>query len=196
MWDWILTNKEWAFSGVGVVFLTGLVGFLNKKRAGNDATSTITVNNVNNLTSGPLDSSKSDQKTHSFDALKAKTHILFIDDETDFKVVKIIKKHNGWLNTKIVADVSSLDQAIILEANILFIDIQGVGKALSFADEGLGLALAIKRKYPEKFIIIYSAQTSGERFHKALNEADASLPKNAEPYEFIKLIEDFSKQTS
>jgi len=81
----------------------------------------------------------------------------------------------------------------MLEADILFIDIQGVGKAMKFADEGLGLASAIKNKFPKKKLIIYSAQTTGERFHEALKKADYSLPKNAEPYEFIRLVDDFAQ---
>jgi len=114
--------------------------------------------------------------------------ILFIDDDKTFKVVKIIKNAN-WPCVSIKRDIKDLDAPEIRDVSIFFIDIQGVGKALEFSDEGLGLALAIKRKYPGKKVVIYSAQTTGERFHPALKEADALLPKNAEPYEFIALLE-------
>jgi DNA-binding NtrC family response regulator len=66
---------------------------------------------------------------------------------------------------------------------------RGVGKLLNFANEGLGLALAIKNKYPKKKVVIYSAQTSGDRFNEALRKADDFLAKNAEPYEFITVVE-------
>ena len=63
---------------------------------------------------------------------------------------------------------------------------------MGFHDEGLGLALAIKQKYPKKKVVIYSAETQGDRFHKALREADSFLAKNADPYEFQRLVEEFT----
>ena len=63
---------------------------------------------------------------------------------------------------------------------------------MGFNDEGLGLALAIKDKYPEKKVIIYSAETNGDRFHEALRKADSFLPKNADPYEFQRIVEEFT----
>jgi len=55
----------------------------------------------------------------------------------------------------------------------------------------LGLALSLKKKYPGKKLVIYSSETKGERFHEALRMADSFLPKNAEPYEFLQLVEQF-----
>ena len=95
---------------------------------------------------------------------------------------------------RIVKDISSLTSPELIEADILFVDIHGVGKELSFSDEGLGLAYAIKQKYPKKKVIIYSTESTGERFHRALQKADYSLPKNADPYEFIRLVEEFSEE--
>lgn len=112
--------------------------------------------------------------------------ILFVDDDKSFKVTKIMKAA-GWPNVSIRSDVKDLDD--VRDIDVFFIDIHGVGRALGFADEGLGLSLAIKKKYPDKKVVIYSAQTDGDRFHKALQEADASLAKNAEPYQFIQLLE-------
>jgi DNA-binding NarL/FixJ family response regulator len=56
----------------------------------------------------------------------------------------------------------------------------------------LGLALNLKKKYPAKRIVIYSAETQGDRFHEALRKADGFLPKNAEPYEFQQMVGQFS----
>jgi hypothetical protein len=50
------------------------------------------------------------------------------------------------------------------------------------------------RKFPNKKVVIYSSQTTGERFHAALRVADHSLAKNADPYEFIQIVDDFSSQ--
>jgi hypothetical protein len=41
----------------------------------------------------------------------------------------------------------------------------------------LGLASTLKQKIPKK-IVLYSAEITGDRFHKALQEVDSCLPKN------------------
>jgi hypothetical protein len=115
--------------------------------------------------------------------LKRRAQILFVDDDRGFKIVGVLKKM-GWEHTKLVTDVSSLEQQQLLSADVVFVDIQGVGKLMQYSDEGLGLALAIKRRYPQKKVIIYSAEEKGARFHEALQEADYSLPKTAEPIRF------------
>lgn len=125
------------------------------------------------------------QALPNFDAasIKRSTRILFIDDDSDFKIVGILRKM-GWECTDIVTDIEYLEQRSLLDASVVFVDIQGVGRSMQYIDEGLGLALAIKRRYPEKKVIIYSAQGEGERFHEALQEADYNLPKTAEPIRF------------
>lgn len=119
---------------------------------------------------------------------KTSVKILFIDDKhSDFKMVSILKK-SGWTNTKSVKDITDLGDPRIIEADIIFVDINGVGISM-FEDQGLGLASALKKKYMHKKIVLYSAETKGDRFHNAIREVDSCLPKNAEPYQFIKLIE-------
>lgn len=148
-------------------------------------TSTNTQNITLNLGQGENDESKPDRSNIA--SIKNSTNILFIDDDKGFKIVGILKKM-GWLQTKLIKDVQSIDDPNILSANVLFIDIQGVGRQMQLKDEGLGLALAIKRRYKEKKVIIYSAQEEGKRFDEALQEADYSLPKNAEPIRFEETI--------
>ncbi len=128
----------------------------------------------------------------SLDDIKQICKILFVDDRK-FSVVDILNKA-GWVNTKRVKDVYSLDEDDVKSAHILFVDIQGVGKALQFKDEGLGLITALKNKYPNKKIVVYSAESDGDRFHKGLSKADARLSKNADPYEFQILVERFARE--
>ena len=90
------------------------------------------------------------------ESLKSKTCVLFIDDDRNFNVVKILKD-SGWKNTKTVVDIKTLDIPVVKDADIVFVDINGVGKMLNLQYEGLDLALMLKQKYPEKKIIIYSA---------------------------------------
>ncbi|MEA5401281.1 hypothetical protein VB776_00050 [Arcicella sp. DC2W] len=144
------------------------------------------INNNEKQHNGSLNSNNSDEN------MKATTKILFIDDNhTEYKIVSILKKA-GWIFTKSVKDINNLDVAIVRESDIIFVDINGVGLEL-FEDQGLGLASALKKKYPKKKIVIYSAETTGDRFHQALREVDHCLPKNADAYQFINLIENLMK---
>ncbi|MEW8424694.1 MAG: hypothetical protein AB2556_09415 [Candidatus Thiodiazotropha sp.] len=124
--------------------------------------------------------------------IKQICNILFIDDRK-FGVVDILKK-SGWVNTKRLGDIESLDDKEIERSHILFVDILGVGKQLQFADEGLGLILALKEKYPWKKVVVYSAEPTGDRFHDALSKADARLRKDADPYQFQTIVENFASE--
>lgn len=129
----------------------------------------------------------------SLEEQKLKARILFVDDDKRFKVVNILKT-SGWINTNFERDIKDLDSPEVRQTDIFFLDIQGVGIALGFPDEGLGLAAAIKKKYPNKKVVIYSAQSQGDRFHGSLRKADACLPKDASPYEFQTLLEKLSQE--
>lgn len=126
--------------------------------------------------------------------IKQLSKILFIDDKS-FPVVDILK-NSFWINTKRIKDAESLDQIEIKEAHILFVDIQGIGKKLKFKDEGLGLVIALKEKYPNKKVIVYSGEDQGQvqAFHKGIDIADNRLSKLADPYQFQVLVEKYSKE--
>ena len=203
--DWITDNSEWIFSGIGVfvigLFLTKLIGSDNMENSNNISNNNNTENsnnisnNDNTIINNNINMGMSENgETKLFKTVTEAQNnikILFIDDDTKFKVVNILK-NSGWKNTRIIKDVSNLNSSGIKETDIFFVDIQGVGKKLSFQDEGLGLANALKDKYKNKKIVIYSTVSSGDRFHEALNKADGRLSKNADPFQFQQLIESLS----
>jgi mRNA-degrading endonuclease HigB of HigAB toxin-antitoxin module len=166
----------------------------NSLTSNSNSTSNPSFTITNNINTPKEKDESNSNNPNSFneEKLKATTKILFVDDNhTEYKMVSILKKA-GWTKTKSVKDITDLDAQILLDSNIIFVDINGVGLTL-FEDQGLGLASALKVKYPQKKIIIYSAETSGDRFHKALRQVDDCLSKNAEPYQFINLVENLSK---
>lgn len=126
--------------------------------------------------------------------IKNGCRVLFIDDEK-FKVVSRLKEKDGWKNTNWIKDVDSISQTEILDAHILFVDVQGVGKAMGFKDEGLGLIAALKKHYPNKKVIMYSGESKGhvDTFHEAANLVDARLRKTADHYEFETTLERLAK---
>lgn len=203
--DWIAINKEWLFSGVGLAIVSFILTKLFSGTKNDDnpplpSTNNIDIkiDNTNEFTAKDKSSKANEEKANveliikkTLDDFKNETRILFIDDDMRFKVSKILIR-SGWVHTKLIKDCETLDEQDVINASILFIDVQGVGLAMGFNDEGLGLALAIKQKYPQKKVVIYSAETQGDRFHKALREADSFLAKNADPYEFQRLVEEFT----
>lgn len=225
VWDWVVANKEWVLSGVGVAviiifkdFIVSLIKFLWNRLFGESNQKSIPVANVppsvtNQIiignqsvnqdssvpTQAPVISTQAPviptqaNSMISMADLKKKTHILFVDDKT-FKIVKTLVDE-GWIHTKLVKDITTLDSPLITGNDIFFIDIQGVGTKL-FHNEGIGLANIIQERHPEKKVILYSAETTGNRFDPTLRKVDAVLEKNAEPYEFIQLVEKFAREIS
>jgi hypothetical protein len=134
---------------------------------------------------------KSD-KARTFSDRAAAMHsarILFIDDQIDFPLIGVLIKA-GWQNVKLVPDVPTFSSPDILYADVIFVDIQGVGRALQFSDEGLGLAKALKKQYGQKKkIIIYSAEPRGDQFHDAWTLCDGRLLKTADPYQYLEMLD-------
>jgi hypothetical protein len=199
--EYVRTNKEWIFGGIGATLLGVLLKILNpfkKENGANTNTNTNTNSNTTNNTfiigDGAV-TEKNASKTcaHTIEERKKLTKILFIDDDTSFKVVSILKKA-GWVNTKIKKDAQGPDDKDILDADVCFIDIIGVGKNLYEKDQGLGLVGAIKDRHPEKKVVVYSSQEEGDVFNELWDKADAKLRKNAEPYQFENLLDNFSAQ--
>jgi hypothetical protein len=206
--NWLLNNKEWVFSGVGVAIaatIATVIGWVFRSRQerspSKPESERISITNQNVLTIGTQlgdgnaniapNVDRADEE--SLDVLKAKTYVLFIDDDTKFKVVDILVK-SGWVHTRRISDVPTLDDEKLQQAHILFIDVQGVGKKLQFKAEGLGLASAVRDKYPRKKIVIYSAETRGERFHEGLRKADDFLAKDSDPYQFQEVTERLARE--
>lgn len=125
------------------------------------------------------------------ETMLSKTSVLFIDDDANFNVVKILKD-SGWKKSKTVPDIKTLDIQAVKDADIIFVDINGVGKLLNLEFEGLDLALMLKQKYSDKKVVIYSANRTSNSFHQAWDVCDFKLEKNALPYQFQNLVEEFS----
>ncbi|WP_418991729.1 response regulator [Alistipes sp.] len=196
MKEWIIANKEWLFSGIGVAVLGWLGAYIYRKIWKRDPLQTQTQpqtqtqSQVVNVNIGTHTSRQEQPVKNCYVDVKAKVRILFIDDEK-FTMINILKKA-GWKNIEYKKDLSDLDDYAVLSANVIFVDINGVGCSL-FRNQGLGLAAAIKNKHQDKRVIIYSAEPNGDRFDNALRQVDACLPKNAEPIEFMNLIEEYAR---
>jgi hypothetical protein len=193
-WEWVKLNKEWVFGGIGIPALlfilekfTGMFTYLIKeiwvflKKTASPVPAT------------PVLAQQNIVCAHTPEERKRLTKILFIDDKTDFPVVNILK-NSGWKNTRIIKRVTGVDDRNILDADICFVDINGVAKNLFPKDQGLGLVAAIRERHPNKRVVVYSSQTKRDAFDPLWEMAHARLPKNADPYEFENLVEIYSAE--
>lgn len=191
MIDWILNNKDWFLSGIGVTILIFLMKFLSKifgtnKNDVEDEKVSNVINQTVNVT--PLTPSTESSKALAKARSKGAIHILFIDD----KKVSFIPtmKRAGYSSVKYLKDCDNIHCQQIIDADIIFVDVNGVGINLFSTEQGFGLAKAIKRQFPNKCVVLYSAEP--QYFRKDYNILDSVLPKNSEPYEFTKIIDDWN----
>ncbi len=205
--NWIISNKEWLFSGIAVailgVFWKWLYPFFNKRNSNvdklsqsqnNSQTQNVTVNLAQPSIAPVMSNDEiKEDSTLTIDGIRAQTTILFIDDDKEFKIVPILRKA-GWKNTSFFpnADVKDINAEKIRNAHIIFVDIKGVGKTM-YEDEGLGLVVDLKKKYPQKKVVIYSAIPEHKLFHEAVKLADDQLSKNSQPAVFVSLIESLAE---
>lgn len=189
--DFLSKNKEWLFSGLGASVLIGVASILKKKQdSEKKQTQTVSQNVTVNVTG------KEDIPTKSIDFKsidKESISILFIDDQT-FDYINHLK-NAGYINVRKIRNVRQIDCPEIINANVIFVDVNGVGTNLFPTEQGLGVAKAIKNRFGNaKKVYLYSA--SHQPLSSDFNILDGVMSKNADPYEFINLIENIrhSKQ--
>ena len=133
MIEFLKENYEWLFGGIGVTALFFSIDkFVFKSKAKSEKNDKKEIKNKNSIT---INNNIGKQETEGKQETQTKKdksnlRILFIDDQhTKFKMVSILKK-SGWKNTNSVKDITDLDDYKAKEADIIFVDINGVGKTL------------------------------------------------------------------
>lgn len=126
---------------------------------------------------------------------KDSVNILFIDD-LDMPVVESLKKAN--YKVKKVRDVKDIDDAEVVNAQIIFVDFDGVGKSVSPQHQGAGLVKELKTKYKNsKFIVLYTAQSTmptDTTMSSLFNIADARMRKDSDVTDFTEQIREALKK--
>ena len=190
--NFISNNKEWLFSGLGASAIIGSVAYIFKNKQDSEKTQAQTVSqNVTVNVNSEKETSTKVLNTKSID--KESISILFIDDQT-FDYINHLK-NAGYINVRKIRNVKQIDCPEIINANVIFVDVNGVGTNLFPTEQGLGVAKAIKKRFGNsKNVYLYSA--SHQPLSSDFNILDGVMSKNADPYEFINLIENIrhSKQ--
>ncbi|MBQ4631161.1 MAG: hypothetical protein IJB70_09285 [Clostridia bacterium] len=111
-------------------------------------------------------------KEQNLSTLKKMTSILVIDDR-DFTYLEPLKQYEYNISQKndlnMLTDVEAFD--------VILCDIRGVGKFLESTFEGANLIKQLKKKYPNKTIIAYTANDYDASFQEYLVYADEIVPK-------------------
>ena len=120
---------------------------------------------------------------------KDNTNILFVDDN-DMPVVENLKK-NGF-KVKKIKDIRNIDDAEVKNAQIIFVDYEGVGMKVSPKHQGAGLIKELKTKYGNsKYIVLYTAQIempTETTISELYNYADSKMQKDSDVTEFTEKI--------
>lgn len=126
---------------------------------------------------------------------KDNVNILFIDD-LDMPIVESLKKAN--YRVKKIKDLKDIDDAEIKNAQIIFIDFDGVGKFVSPQHQGAGLVKELKIKYnSSKYIVLYTAQPSipaDTAMNSLFSIADARMRKESDVTDFTEQIRNALKK--
>ena len=116
--------------------------------------------------------------------------IVDVDHELQSKLINA-----GWVHTRQKGDIINLGDEEVLHAQVIFVTVKGVGATL-FKEEGLALAVALKQRHPNKKIVLYGVEGSVELFYNVARELDAFVPKDAQLYDFVRLLEKFARELS
>ena len=126
---------------------------------------------------------------------KDNVNILFVDD-LDMPVVESLKK--AEYKVRKVKDIRNIDDPEAKNAQIIFIDFDGVGKSISPHHQGAGLVKELKTKYgPSKYIVLYTAQSAlpaDTTMNSLFNVADARMRKDSDVTDFTDQIREALKK--
>lgn len=191
MINWIIQNKEWLFSGLGLCILASMKWILNlftkyKNRKSDERAECNLINQTINIDPKCV-VEKKENNNGSIKKSKSTVIILFIDDNK-VSFIQAMKKA-GYSIIRFLKDCNNIQCQQVVDADIIFVDVNGVAMSLFPKEQGFGLAKAIKEQYPNKCVVLYSAEP--QYFNKDYNILDSVLPKNSEPYEFTKIIDDW-----
>lgn len=122
--------------------------------------------------------------------LRRRIDILVIDDEK-FTPYDFLVNNNFRLTYK--KDIDNVKD--VSEYPIILCDIRGVGKQLSDSYEGAFLIKEIKKNYPSKRVIAYTASQYDPTYNQYLEYADEVVQKGLALEDWLKLLDEQIEKT-
>lgn len=116
---------------------------------------------------------------------RANIDILVIDDAS-FPP----KENLGNNNFRITQWSDIEDLKTVEHYDLILCDIEGVGKKINPTDQGGAVIKQIKKLYPHKYIIAYSARTFGTQFNEFFMYADETVSKDKDVSDWCDTLDD------
>lgn len=120
-----------------------------------------------------------------FTQLQRKSRIMIIDDE-DVPYLEQLQKRNYNLYLK--DDLHNITD--VAEYDIVITDIKGVGRSFNENLEGGAIIKELKKHYPEKYIIVYSASQFDVNFNSTFQLADKVIKKDCDIEAWVEAIDE------
>lgn len=121
-----------------------------------------------------------------FDVIIQRARILVVDDQ-EFPYLKLFRR-DGYSVEK-WNDVTQLSKIESGFYDLLLLDLQGVGRSVAGADEGLGVLKHIKSVRPFQLVLAYSNAEFQLRYQPFFKSADGVLSKTADYTEFKQQVD-------
>lgn len=125
-------------------------------------------------------------KKERLNDLRKKTDILIIDDEA-FAPQSFLESNNYRFTNK--SDIDNIRD--VSEYPIVLCDIRGVGQRLSSTYEGAFVIKEIKKNYPEKIVLAYTASQYDPSYNNYLLTADDVLQKNLPTEDWLDALDKY-----
>lgn len=125
-------------------------------------------------------------KKERLNDLRKKTDILIIDDEA-FAPQEFLELNNYRFTNKM--DIDNVRD--VSEYSIILCDIRGIGKKLSSTYEGAFVISEIKKNYPEKIVLAYTASQYDPSYNNYLLKADDVLQKNLSTEDWLEVLDKY-----
>ena len=120
--------------------------------------------------------------------LKKKIEILVVDDDA-FSYLDILKNHGYQITYK--KDISDLKD--VEPYDCILCDIRGVGRFLGSQYDGAYLVQQIRKNYPSKIIIAYTAESLTANYQDYISSADDIVEKGAEIERWTAILDSYFK---
>lgn len=120
--------------------------------------------------------------------LRPNCKVAIIDDDIDGDVQELCKKLTlNRFNVHYFPDIDDID--LLSTFHIIVFDIEGVGLKLG-GNNGSHLIKEVHNKFPEKYLIVSSAQRFNPSFNKIIKLCNQSVDKNNDLENYLKMLDE------
>lgn len=127
-----------------------------------------------------------DHETPNASSLRRYLNIAVIDDEPFRDSRSAIETHGYSLHE--IGDITSID--LVQSYHVVVCDVKGVGKHFGSSKEGAYLLSEIRRRFPDKYLILHSSYSLGASFHQAQRVADKWLRKGTDAEAWVSVLDE------